>query len=1006
MTNYRLLPILLLTVVCSSSPVFSQSFADLRATAQARLEGPGASGGQSFSKQFRRWEWFWDSRKGLDGTLPSTLMYENAHVHALRARAKGDAAATGATWRETGPVAPPNFDQSQAWFGIGRVNCIAFSYQTASLMFAGSANGGLWKTTNSGNLWTEVPVPILPIFAVTDIAIAPQNDRIMYVATGDANGSVAGDISGYPAFSYGVIKTTDGGATWSRTGLTSELRQQLVIGRLWVQPTNPNVVVAATALGIQRSTDGGETWRTVTASVHVRDIIQHPLKPNVLYGATFNFAGTIALLKSTDAGATWRQTTTFQSTVRARLAVSEHQPNSVWAVTSATFPYALGGVYVSYDEGENYDKLNVTQNLLGWSQSGTDWSRGGQGWYDLALAVSPVNSQRITVGGINNWRSNSGGASWQLLTEQNGNGAPFVHADQHFLAYHPTTRHLYACHDGGIAVSNNDGTSWRDASTGLRIQQYYAMDVAQSNPTTLIAGSQDNATYIRTTSGGRHVIGGDGMQCLIDPTNPNIMYASIYYGQFYRSTNGGTNFATISSREVRNEPAAWVTPIAMSKQNPSTIYLGYRNVWQSTNRGTSWTRISNFNVSSSATLRALAVAPSSDTHIYAAFSDALYYTTNGGTSWTQVRDVSEYVSSIAIDPADPTRAFLAVASYNSARRVLVVENGNVRDLTGIGLPAVPANTILFQKNLVSRLIVGTDAGVYYLDNQSGAWEPYGRNMPTNIVTDLVLVESTQTLFAATYGRGIWEIDATQCVAVTPTIQRTPVSPAQPCAGDTVTLSAPAGYSSYRWSNGDTTQSIVLFTFGQSGDYTVSVTDRNGCRATSAITSVEFLRAPGRPTISRRGDTLRSTVVGGVVRFQWYSGQRNTAEERPIVGATQREYVPTSSGWYSVEVFNDANCSAHSEAVEVTLTSVASSTESPAIALAPNPTTGSAQLSWSESLTVSRVDVLSIDGRIVWQAHAEAGSTTMTVDLANAAHGTYLVRIVSPRGTWMRPISRN
>ncbi len=998
--------VLFTSFLCFTSLVTAQSFSDIQAQAQAKLEQPSSDGTPAFSKQFRRWEWFWESRKGTDGSMPSTSVYERGFTHAVRARSKGDALQTGASWKETGPVAPPNFGQGQAWFGIGRVNCIAFSYQNAQLMYAGSANGGLWRSTNAGQLWTEVQVPILPIFAVSDIAIAPQNDRIIYVATGDANGSVAGDISGYPAFSHGVIKTTDGGATWSRTTFASELRQQLVIGRLWIQPTNPDVVVAATALGIQRTTDGGTTWRTVTSTTHVRDIIQHPLNPSILYGASFNFSGTIALLKSTDAGASWRQVSTLNNTVRGRLAVSEHSPNSVWLVTSATAPYALGGVYVSSDQGETYTKLNVTQNLLGWSTNGSDWNRGGQGWYDLALAVSPVNSQRITVGGINNWRSNSGGTAWQLLTEQNGNGAPFVHADQHFLAYHPTTRHLYSCHDGGIAVSTNDGTAWRDVSTGLRIQQYYAMDVAQSNPSTLIAGSQDNATYIRTTSGGRHVIGGDGMQCLIDPTNPNIMYASIYYGQYYRSTNGGSNFATISSREARAENGAWVTPIAMSRNQSSTIYLGYRNVWRSTNRGSIWTRISNFPVSSSATLRALAVAPSSDDHIYAAFSDALFVTTNGGASWTQVRDISEYVSSIAVDPDNPNKAYLAVASYNSSRRVLTVENGEVRDLSGVGLPAVPANAILLQDNLFRRLIVGTDAGIYFLDNESGAWEPYGRNMPTNIVTDLVLAESTQTLFAATYGRGIWEIDATQCVATTPSIQRLPATLTTACAGDTITLTAPEGYASYRWSNGDTTRTISLFTFGQSGDYSVSVTDSRGCRATSATTTINFVRAPGRPNITRRGDTLRSSVLGGVIRFQWYSGRRGSGQERPIASATDREFVPTVSGTYSVEVFNGDGCAAHSEPVDVTVTSVAFVDGVPSIELAPNPTSGVARLTWNGQVhNVSFIDVVGIDGQSVWSYRPGQGDTNVSIDMSMVASGSYLVRVASPTGTWVRPLIR-
>jgi photosystem II stability/assembly factor-like uncharacterized protein len=997
-----------LVVLCAAhNLLYPQSFAELNAKAKARLEQTKPDGTSPISKQLRRWEWFWESRQGLDGSMPSSLVYEQGFTHAIRAQVKGDRLQTGATWRETGPTGPANFTQQQGWFGIGRVNCIAFSNQNASLMFAGSAAGGIWRTTNSGQLWTEVVVPTLPIFGVADIAIAAQNDRIIYVATGDANGSVAGDVTGYPAFTHGVIKSTDGGATWARTSFIANLSQQLVIGRLWIHPTNPDLVVAATSLGIQRTTDGGQSWRTTTSTVHVRDIVQHPSKPNVLYGATFNFAGTIAVLKSTDAGESWRQVTTLNNTVRARLAVSPHLQNSVWMVTSATQPYALGGVYQSINEGETYTKLNVSQNLLGWSIVGNDFNRGGQGWYDLAMAVSPTNSQRLTVGGVNNWRSESGGTSWQLLTEQNGNGAPFVHADQHFLTYHPSTRHLYACHDGGISVSTNDGISWRDLSTGLRIQQFYGMDVAQTNSTTLIAGSQDNATYIRTIAGGRHVIGGDGMKCKIDPTNASVMYASIYYGQYYRSTNGGMNFAAISSREVRGELGAWVTPISMSNQAPSTIYLGYQNVWKSTNRGGNWSRISNLPPSASSTLRALAVAPSSDNFIYASYSDALYYTSNGGTSWSQVRDVSEYISSIAVDPASPSRAFVTIGSYNSPRRVLQVENGNVVDITGTGLPPVPVNTIVIHNHLFNRLIVGTDVGVYFMDNASGVWEPYGRNMPTTIVTELVLAKEDQTLFASTYGRGIWEIDATQCIAATPAIQRTPSSSQPLCAGDSVILTAPSNYESYRWSNGDTTRSIVLSTLSQSGEYIVNVTDKQGCRASSLATTVEFLRAPGRPSISRRGDTLRSSVLGGVIRWQWRFRPSSGQSAVDIPGATQREHVPTQSGLYSVLVFNENSCSALSNETEVSVTSIAEGSQNTQIVLSPNPTSALARLSWNgDRNRVTSVDVVSIDGRLLLHAQPEPASGNVELDLSSFARGTYLVRVTSPTGVWVRPIIRD
>lgn len=985
----------------------SVPFQEARNEVRDRYEYERADGTHALSKQFRRWEWFWESRVGSDGSMPSSEVYRSAAILHESSLKKGDALQSIARWTEVGPVAPANFTNPNGWFGIGRINCIAFSYQNASSMWLGSAAGGVWRTTNGGQQWIEVPIAGYPIFGVSDIAVSPQDDKIIYIATGDANGSVAGTITGFPSFSFGVLKSTNGGQTWTATGFASTTDRQQVIGRLWVDPRDARTVVAATSNGIRRTTDGGATWQFVSGTIHMRDLVQHPTNPNVLYAASFNFEGAIQVFRSTNAGAQWTLTETFTNAVRGRLAVSAHAPNLVYLLTSAPRPFGLGGVFYSTNQGVAWTQLETTRNLLGWSSTGDDWDRGGQGWYDLAMTVSPTNSQRVTVGGVNNWRSTNGGASWNIATEQRGRDAPFVHADQHFLAYHPLNGRLYACNDGGISVSTNDGVHWQDISTGLRIQQFYAMDVSQTVPTTLIAGAQDNATYIKKESGGAHVIGGDGMECLIDWSNANNMYASIYNGQLYRSTTGGQNFSIMSRSNERGEPGAWVTPMVMSAINPNVLFVGYRNVWRSANQGTTWNRISNFSVSAESTLRKLAVSPTSEDHIYASFSSSLFRTTNRGTTWNQVRDIGSYVSSITVDPDNPNKAYVTFGAFDARYRVAVIEDGEVRDISGTGLPNVPANTILVHNSVAKRLIVGTDIGVYFRDGENGAWEPFGTNMPTTIVTDLVMVNSTNMLRASTYGRGIWEVDASQCQAAVPEINVSPSSSTAICTGDTLTLTAPAGYYRYRWSNGDTNRVLRLASGSQSGDYAVNVTDQKGCRATSNVITVSILPAPPRPLVLVRGDTLRSTAVGGIVRYQWYRGLRGSTAESAISGATQREYVPETSDLYSVRVYNASNCSNHSEAVQATLTSISvSSSAASDVRVVPNPATSLTRISWDGlSVNAQQVSVHSLDGRTVINAEVQPGESSLTLDVASIARGVYIVRLQSTHGVHSIPFVR-
>ena len=162
---------------------------------------------------------------------------------------------------------------------------------------------------------------------------------------------------------------------------------------------------------------------------------------------------------------------------------------------------------------------------------------------------------------------------------------------------------------------------------------------------------------------------------------------------------------------------------------------------------------------------------------------------------------------------------------------------------------------------------------------------------------------------------------------------------------------------------DTTQRVVLRTEQQSGDYTVSIEDANGCRATSAKFTVTINRAPSKPTIQRRGDTLRSTTLGGVTSFQW------RLNDVDIPGATSREYLPKVSGAYRVFVKNDAGCSNLSDAVDVTVTSVDESDVLPSVVISPNPTSSEVMVQIAQPNTQDiAIMIMNVAGERVGAEH--------------------------------------
>lgn len=992
MTNRALLRLLCLLFVVTIGVGAQTPFESVRAKLRAAYDRRLPDGTIKESKQVKRWEWFWEPRLTSDGDFPSAFHYFN-EARTVALRKTSDNMQAKPTWKELGPTAPDLPNESSVWNGIGRVNTFKFSPGNGNVIWLGSAQGGIWKTTDGGGSWLPINAVGFPTFGVSDIAISESNANIIYVATGDADASFPGELSSYPGFTYGVIKSTDGGATWSATGLSMTPDQNNIVARLWADPENANIVVAATYTGMRKTTDGGQTWATVTSSMPFRDLIANPVTKGLLYATTFAGGGGARIFRSTNAGDEWTQVLAVPEANRIRLAVTKDDPKIVGAVASNAGTNGLFAIYKSTDYGVTYAKSIPTQNLLGWSASGNDWQYGGQGFYDLAMEISPTDADKWFVGGINVWRSTNGGQSWILAADWTGNYAPWVHADHHFMQYSPAQNVLYTASDGGMARSTNNGVSWRDVSNGLKIQQYYGISTTDMNSAITLAGAQDNGTA-RTLNGSvfYHVLDGDGMASAIDVGDPSLMYASQPYGQFYRSTNQGNSWQLVSNASMRGESnRAWVAPIVADPKTTGTVYVGYTQVYKSTNNGVAWQRISQ--ISTTSAQRIIAVAPSDNRYIYAAYSTSIVFTTDGGVTWAQQNGVGSYIQDIEVHPSNPGRYWVTFGGFNASLKIVEVNNGQVTNITVTGLPNVPCNAVVFQPGPLNRLYVGTDIGVFFKDEESNSWEMYGQAMPTTIITDMKLVRSANKLRVSTYGRGVWEVDATQCTASVPSV--TVQGSSTVCAGDTIVLKASGGYAQYQWSNGEVGDRIKLSTVAQTGEYTVTVEDFAGCRNVSQPVSITILRAPVKPMITLKSvDTLRSSAVGGITLFQWYLG------DTKIPGATSRQYAPITSGSYKVEVENADGCKTMSVpfAFVKQQTSVDDGDPVSNISVWPNPAAGVIEIHFPPGMDRT-IEIATLTGAVQFTRNLDDGAPSEIVNIESLAVGTYLLRIRSGQSIW-------
>ena len=653
---------------------------------------------------------------------------------------------TAANWVSKGPINTPIIMSNGKKRGNGRVNCIAFDPIDQDIIWIGSPAGGLWKSIDGGSNWTT-NTDGLPVIGISHIAIDPNNNQIMYIVTGDANAT--------DTYSIGILKSTNGGITWNTTGLSYTVNQEKTVNKIIINPNYTDSLYSVTNSNIMISADAGATWQTVAPIGRWRDIEFKPGTPSTIYAAKQSSGGS-NVYRSTDGGANWSVINSgiTGSRYRPLIAVTPKNPEVIYALFSAS-DYSFHGLYKSSDAGDTWVMQSDSPNILGRETDGT--GTGGQSWYDLSLAVSTDNENLVYVGGINIWRSDDSGIIWDI-DANSGNGAnySYMHVDQHAFEFNPHTHVAYAGNDGGFYKYMETLNKWVDISDGLEISQFYNLGLSQSNPNRLVAGAQDNGTEMLTNSTWDAIMGGDGMACKIDHYDEDIIYAEYQYGGLRKTYNGGSSWNNI--KPVGYE-GGWNTPYEMHSSNSDLIVIGYDEVYRSITGGAIWDSIS-YNVSGGQAIRSIALAPSDEDYIYAASYSKIKVTKDAGQSWTYIKPgLANYnMTDIAVSTNDPDRAWVTFSDYNSTHKVYETTDagGSWVNISGINLPGLPVNCIVYQGGANDDLYIGTDVGVYYKDNTMTDWIPFMTGLPNVIVKELEIHYDEGTISAATFGRGVWK----------------------------------------------------------------------------------------------------------------------------------------------------------------------------------------------------------------------------------------------------------
>ncbi len=713
---------------------------------------------------YQRWENYMAPRVFPSGNmaLPSTN-YANYAAWLQQNKSKHTrtpTTVTAANWTALGPLSKPSGYDA----GVGRVDFVRFDPNFPSTtMYIGAPDGGLWRTFDGGANWST-NTDFLTIIGCSDLAIDPTNTLTMYLATGNWE---------FDRRSIGILKSTDGGATWNTTSLTWTPIDNFKIRRLEMDPTNPLIMMVATDGGIFRTTDGwaSNTQSNITggSSPSLYDIKFKPGDHNTMYAS-----GTI-FLKSTDNGINWSPITSglpaASSVSRMILGVTAANTDDVYALAGNTAGGYLG-LYLSTNAGVTFNLQSSTPNLLQADKGGA--GSGGQATHDLGLAVSPADAKTVTIGGVNQWQSTDEGKNWTIVSywlgsdagNTGGNGPPdYVHADIQYITYMPgSSTTMFSTCDGGISKSTNGGLNWTDISHNLSIAQQNSVAISATNAGIIVTGLQDIGTLGDNNGAWSVIGGGDGEDAFIDRTNSSNIVASNVNGDHSVSTNGGTNFTDI----MGNLPAgSFFSAIRQDPGTPALVYAGGRTQLYScstvfiTGGPYVWTALGT--PSGSGVILRFAVAPSDPSIIYAVKGDAISKSTNTGSSFTNITSSlpvgSAQLTNLAVSNTNPNKVWVTFSGYSAANKVYRTLDGGATWINvSTGLPNLPINTIVYTENSGNDAVyAGADISVYYLDNNApSGWVAYNSQLPNNAVTDLRIYYPTLKLRASTYGRGAWE----------------------------------------------------------------------------------------------------------------------------------------------------------------------------------------------------------------------------------------------------------
>ncbi len=839
-------------------------------------------------------------------------------------------------WRSVGP------------YTGGRVTAVAGIADKPNVFYMGAAGGGVWESDDYGYHWKNISDKYFNSDNIGAMAIAPSNPQVIYVGTGDSsprNTVLTGE---------GMYKSTDGGKTWNYIGLG----ETHIISWIIVDPHNPDVVYVAALghlfgpnpqRGVFKTTDGGKTWKKI---LYVNDgtgaisLAMDPSNPSVLYAAmwqmsrkhwTFSSGGPgSGLYKTTDAGAHW---TNISHRVglppgifgKVGVAVAPSRPNVVYALIQADYKGQAGGLFRSDDAGRSWKLINNSMRIT------------QRAFYYMTVYVDPTDPNTIYLPNVGIYVSHDAGKKLIALHPP--------HGDNHVLWINPNNPQIFVeGNDGGATVTLNGGKAW-SSENNQPTGQFYHANLDGQFPFHIYGAQQDRGSVEAPSAVPAGAIppvwtrvqGGELSWVVPTPGRHWVTYGSGYYSMEWKEDRRMGLITNVSPRPYYKFGLAgskikyrygWIHhPVVFAPHNPNELLMGANVLFQTTDEGNNWQRISpdltrndkskqqrpggpiSADVTGEEmfdTLSSIAFSPLTDNVIWTGSDDGLVYvTTDAGAHWRQVRPptLPTWSTITCIEPSHTHEgtAYVSASRYDwddfHPYVYKTTDYGKHWTQITTGLPQDQyVESVRQDPNASKLLFAGTSASVYFSLDGGRQWRPLTLNLPPVRVDDIEIQPEQHAVVLATFGRGFWVLDNLQFLEQLGAVR---------VAGDAPYLFRPQqawlvtrrmGGFGPRGPGGQNLAPGVTVFFHLPAGYNggtpvkLSFTDASG----KLIRSFALhLKAKGKPkplshnpALARRQRQRRETAVTpGMNRFQWNLRYPNAVDVKGIYNSYFAAAVP-------------------------------------------------------------------------------------------------------------------